>query len=45
MPVNSRDREAYRADEVKGHTMLSDQEKKRMLKVGLLYPRTLRQSY
>lgn len=32
MPVSARARAAYRADE-KGHALLSEQEKKRLLKV------------
>ena len=35
MPINARDREAYRADEVRDHTLLSGQEKERMLKVRI----------
>ncbi|UNI15123.1 diphosphate specific [Purpureocillium takamizusanense] len=41
MPVNSRDRAAYRADEVEGHSKLSDQEKQRMLKTNLPAPSEL----
>ncbi|POR35627.1 Dehydrodolichyl diphosphate syntase complex subunit NUS1 [Tolypocladium paradoxum] len=38
MPLNARDREAYRADEVRHHTLLSDQEKKMMLRANLPPP-------
>lgn len=36
MPVSARARAAYRAGERQGHTLLNDQEKKRLLKVGRL---------
>lgn len=39
MPLMTvRDRQAYRADDHKNHSLLDEKERQRMLKVGTLYP-------